>query len=130
MKLFWISKEAKTKPNFIDYLGIYSLGNLELKVQGQSHLQSAVFAKYHADCLNAENNKQIGMILWAGTDLKKIEALTPKKQPYGWAVATLNTPVYLTLRTIDELKNFENIVFEGIYSEDLDLLESIYNLNQ
>ena len=123
MKLIWISFKQEIKPDFIDDVGIISIGSTAVQMQSK---RKATIVENHAACLNAENN-QADLILWTSNDFKQIQALSPIKQPYGWVLATLNAPLFLTVSDLDELNNLSEINFEGIFSEDLELLRQIHN---
>ena len=89
--------------------------------------KSCTFVKSKVDCLNAEKNK-CDIMIWQGENPTELEQLAPKNPPYGWMLLSINTPIYIHLKKISELDLYKNVDFQGVYTEDLILLDQLNKL--
>ena len=130
MKLLYKSELKTGLPDFVDAIVVdnrivdssieqYTFSN---KV-GEKYL---VYSNTIADCLNAVE-LNASAIIWQG-DHKIIEGIYPKNRPYGWALLTVHLPLFIHLETILDINQYQNVDFQGVYSESIDLLKDINDL--
>lgn len=125
MKFIWKSNGAQNIPDFI-YAVLESDGAEHLKLNAGNDLHSFAFASSQADCLNAEHS-QTDAIIWSSTEFERLKALSPKKADYGWVLSSINTPIFVQIGSLSDLEKLAEIKYDGVYSEDLDLLLEIQN---
>ena len=126
MKFIWKSDGKQNAPRFIHGVIENTIDDSNLEVNQSGKFLSAALVMTHADCLNA-NNSGKDLIIWINNDFKKLKALAPKKQDYGWVLATLSISVFVKVNDVTDLDQLADIEYDGIYSENLELLTNIKN---
>ncbi len=124
MKLIWKSQNTDNNPDFID--GILSTKSDEKKLLLNLPNKQLVGVKAinHAECLNAEI-AGCGFILWDNENFNELKSLSPQKHDYGWVFSSIKIPIFLKIKAITDLQKIAGIKFEGVYSENLTLLNEI-----
>ncbi|OIQ36148.1 MAG: hypothetical protein BM555_03335 [Crocinitomix sp. MedPE-SWsnd] len=89
--------------------------------------KKVIFVSNQAELLNAELEKP-SAIVWKAPFSNELENIIAQKPKYGWQLQSLNTPLFVSVNSLEEFKSFKSIAYRGIYSNNLALLIEISNL--
>ncbi|MFT4601971.1 MAG: hypothetical protein ACI857_002157 [Arenicella sp.] len=89
----------------------------------------AVIVSSHAELMNAEL-ENADAIIWNAPYSDILENIVPKKRRYGWQLQSINTPFFISVKSLKEFDSFATIDFNGVYSDELDALLQIAKIER
>jgi hypothetical protein len=86
-----------------------------------SRSDNFVFVRELSDCMNAERGGA-DAIIWNSSDYDLLKELSPKNREYGWALVSINIPIYIYLSDLNQIDKLSDIAYHGFYADHFDIL--------